>query len=95
MERRDTTTRIAVSQLIEARSAGDVSGVAAMLREIRANDVETAKMLGLYEPERVDVSVSTDPTAILADARDRWLQAIAAREQQQLSSPILEAEVVE
>lgn len=96
LERRDATTRIAVSQLTESRRAGDTSGVAAMLREIRQNDVETAKMLGLYEPARVDVNVTTDPSAIIIEARDRMLAALAEREQRQLSpTPILEAEVIE
>lgn len=92
LERRDTTTRIAVSQLIEARSAGDVSGVAAMLREIRANDVETAKMLGLYEPERVDVNVNHDPVALLDQVEAALLER--DRQRQLTSGNVIEAEVI-
>ena len=80
LERRDATTRIAVSQLIDASRVGDVSGVAAMLREIRHNDVETAKMLGLYEPAKVDVSVSHDATAII-DRMETDLLALVAKQQ--------------
>lgn len=78
LERRDTATRLAVSQLLECHREGDASGMASMLREIRQNDVETAKMLGLYEPERVEVQVSTDAAAILADTRKRLMEAVDA-----------------
>jgi hypothetical protein len=94
--RRDTTTAAAMAQLIECRQNRDVPGVAAMMREIRQNDVETAKMLGLYEPTRVDVNVTQTPAAIIAESRERLLAALAEREQRQLpNAPILEAEVVE
>lgn len=97
LERRDTTTRIAVSQLTEARRAGDISGVAAMIREIRQNDVETAKMLGLYEPQRVDVNVNTDP-AVIINRLEAELLALVAQREPQAAIPtqgnIIEAEVV-
>lgn len=88
LERRDTTTRLAVAQLMEARRAGDTSGMAAMLREIRQNDVETARMLGLYEPDRVDVNVSQSASAIVADARHRLLAVVDAEvvEQKELGA---------
>lgn len=90
LERRDTTTRIAVGQLIEAQRAGDTSGMAAMLREIRQNDAETAKMLGLYEPAQVDVSVTAAPAAeIVASARERLFAALAQRER----PPVIDAEI--
>lgn len=96
MERRDATTRIAVSQLIEARSAGDVSGVAAMLREIRANDVETAKMLGLYEPSKVDVNVSHDATAIIDRMESELLALVANRPPENaIGGTIIDADVEE
>lgn len=98
LERRDVATRIAVAQLLNASRAGDVTAVAAMLREIRHNDVETAKMLGLYEPAKVDVNVTTDATAIIDRMESELLAVLAQRPpQHQLTTaaPILEAEVIE
>lgn len=96
LERRDATTRIAVSQLIDARRNGDVPGVAAMLREIRHNDVETAKMLGLYEPAKVDVNVTTDATAIIDRMETELLALVANRPPQAaLSGNIIDAEIEE
>ncbi len=98
LERRDVATRVAVGQLLNASRAGDVPGVAAMLREIRHNDVETAKMLGLYEPAKVDVNVTTDATAIIDRMESELLAVLAQRPpQHQLptAAPILEAEVIE
>jgi hypothetical protein len=93
LERRDATTGMAVAQLIEARRARDTTGMAAMLREIRQNDVETAKMLGLYQPARVDVSVFTDPGAIISRAEADLLALNAEREQRrQLLPAIIDAE---
>jgi hypothetical protein len=80
--RRDATTQIAVAQLIEARRVGDIAGVATMMREIRQNDVETAKMLGLYEPAKVDVNLTQSLPALIADIRQR-------------TNEVLDAEVVE
>ena len=62
--------------------------MAAMLREIRQNDVETARMLGLYEPDRVDVNVSQSASAIVADARHRLLAVVDAEvvEQKELGA---------
>jgi hypothetical protein len=80
--RRDATTQIAVAQLIEARRVGDIAGVATMMREIRQNDVETAKMLGLYEPAKVDVNLTQSLPALIADVRQR-------------TNEVLDAEVVE
>ncbi|TXH19785.1 MAG: hypothetical protein E6R06_23710 [Mycobacterium sp.] len=98
LERRDVATRIAVGQLLSASRAGDVTAVAAMLREIRHNDVETAKMLGLYEPAKVDVNVTTDATAIIDRMESELLAVLSQRPpQHQLTTaaPILEAEVIE
>lgn len=100
LERRDVTTRMAVSQLMEARRNGDVSGVAAMLREIRQNDVETAKMLGLYAPEQLDVTVDSAP--VLA-ATTEWLRqineaataAVGGGQPAALSAGVIDAEVIE
>lgn len=86
LERRDTTTRIAVGQLIEAQRAGDATAMAQMLREIRQNDVETAKMLGLYEPERVEVNLTQSPSAILDRAEAELLALVP---------PIIDAEIEE
>ena len=97
LERRDATTRIAVGQLLSASGSGDVSGVAAMLREIRHNDVETAKMLGLYEPAKVDVTVSHDATAII-DRMETDLLALVAKQQPAqaaLGGNIIDAEIEE
>lgn len=96
LERRDATTRIAVAQLTEARRAGDVPGVAAMLREIRQNDVETAKMLGLYEPARVDVTVSADPSAALV-AKIAEVEALLlerGRQRELLPGNVIEGELI-
>jgi hypothetical protein len=100
MERRDATTRMAVDQLMDARRAGDTSGMAMMIREIRQNDVETAKLLGLYEPERVEVTVSA-PAAAIIDQAERELLALMANRpgfQQIAAAPaapvVIDAEVI-
>ncbi|KWX25629.1 hypothetical protein AFM11_05230 [Mycolicibacterium wolinskyi] len=96
MERRDATTRLAVAQLMQAKRAGDTSGMAAMLREIRQNDVETAKMLGLYEPARLDVTVTQTPTALIDRFEADLLALVAEREPQPaLRGNVIDAEVEE
>lgn len=96
LERRDLTTRLAVTQLMEAKRHGDTSGMAAMLREIRQNDVETAKMLGLYEPERVDLTVSSSAAAII-DRMEADLLALAAQQRPQtaIGTTVIDADVEE
>lgn len=74
----DTTTSAAMAQLLECRQSRDVSGMAAMMREIRLNAAETAKMFGLYEPERVDVNVTQTLPALIADTRQRMLEVLDA-----------------
>jgi hypothetical protein len=97
--RRDTTTAAAVAQLVECRRSGDVSGLAAMIREIRQNDVETAKMLGLYEPARVDVNVSADPsTALIGKLAEVETLLLERAQQRQLLPAVpntIDAEVIE
>ena len=82
-----------------ARARHDDDTLLSLNRELDRISTRRARLLGLDAPERqqVDVNVSTDPSAIIAEARDRMLAALAEREQRQLPTapPILEAEVIE
>ena len=87
-------------RLTEALRNNDDDRILAYSKEIRATVAERSKLAGAYAPQRtqVDVTVSTDPSAIIAESRERLLAALAEREQRQLptiAAPILEAEVVE
>lgn len=61
-----------------AEADGDHQAVAQLSAALDRADSETAKVLGFYAPERVDVNVSATPAAIVAEARERLLAAIDA-----------------
>lgn len=91
----ETRTRALTQRFAAAYKAGDDDTLVTLNREIVRNEAELAKLGGLYEPERVDVNVTTDPAALIAQTRDRLLAVLAEREQRQLPvTPIIEAEVV-
>lgn len=91
----ETRTRALTQRFVAAYQAKDDDTLVMLNREIARNEVELAKLDGLYEPERVDVTVTADPSALIAQTRDRLLAVLAEREQRQLpATPIIEAEVV-
>ncbi|ORV98451.1 hypothetical protein AWC13_13445 [Mycobacterium kubicae] len=91
----ETRTRAMTQRFVAAYRAGDDDTLVMLNREITRNEVELAKIGGLYEPERVDVTVTADPSALIAQTRERLLAVLAEREQHQLpATPIIEAEVV-
>lgn len=76
--RRRKSIGLAFKSLAEAQLAGDHQAVARLLDSIVKADADMAKMYGLYAPEQVDVTVSTDPAAVLADTRRRLIEVIDA-----------------
>lgn len=91
----ETRTRAMTARFTAAFTAGDDDTMIALNREIVRNEAELAKIAGLYEPERVDVNVSADPSAIIANAEQQLLALIAERQHQLPASPVIDAEVVE
>lgn len=74
----ETRTRAMTARFTSAFTAGDDDTLIALNREIVRNEAELAKIGGLYEPERVNVGVVQDPSAIIADARRRLLSVVDA-----------------
>ncbi|ULE33345.1 hypothetical protein [Mycobacterium sp. IDR2000157661] len=74
----ETRTRAMTARFTSAFTAGDDDTLIALNREIVRNEAELAKIGGLYEPERVNVNVVQDPSAIIADARQRLLSVVDA-----------------
>ncbi len=99
--RADETLRITQSvlfgRLAAATQRGDDDVITSMAKEIRATVAERSKLAGAYAPQRteVDVTVSADPAAVIADAERQLLALIAERQQPLPAAPILDAEVVE
>lgn len=92
----ETRTRAMTQRFVAAYKSGDDDTLVTLNREIARNEIELAKLGGLYEPERVDVTVTADPSALVDQTRDRLLSVLAEREQRPLpAAPILEAEVVQ
>lgn len=98
----DETLRITQSvlfgRLAAATQRGDDETLTRVAKEIRATVAERSKLAGAYAPQRteVDVTVTTDPSAIIARAEADLLALVAERQQHQLpATPILEAEVIE
>lgn len=93
----ETRTRALSQRFVAAFQTRDDDTLVTLNREILRNEAELAKIGGLYEPSTVNVNVTTDPSAIIAETRDRLLAALAEREQRQLPTAptILEAEVIE
>ncbi|WP_233164911.1 hypothetical protein [Mycobacterium sp. AT1] len=77
---------------------GDDDTALAYAKEIRATVTERAKLAGAYAPQRteVDVSVSTDVTAVIDRLESELLTLVAQRQpQHQLSGNIIDAEIEE
>jgi hypothetical protein len=97
----DETLRITQSvlfgRLAAAAQRGDDDVLARMAKEIRATVAERSKLVGAYSPQRteVDVNLSADPSAIIADAERQLLALITERQQSLPAAPILDAEVVD
>jgi hypothetical protein len=96
----DETLRITQSvlfgRLAAAAHSGDDENLARMAKEIRSTVAERSKLVGAYAPQRteVDVNVSADATAIIANAEQQLLALIAERQHQLPAAQILDAEVV-
>lgn len=74
-------TRALTQRFVIAFRDGDDNTLASLNREIRANEVELAKIDGMYEPEQIQVNITTaeDTRArLLAIASERDRQAIGA-----------------
>ncbi|OBK97739.1 hypothetical protein A5645_05540 [Mycobacterium asiaticum] len=97
----DETLRITQSvlfgRLAAAAKRGDDDAITGMAKEIRATVAERSKLAGAYPAQRteVEVTVSADPAAVIADAERQLLALIAERQQPLPVAPILDAEVVE
>lgn len=94
----ETRTRALTQRFVEAFKAKDDDTLVTLNREIARNEVELAKLGGLYEPARVDVTVTADPSALIAQTRDRLLAVLAEREQHQpaaIGGGVIEGEVIE
>jgi hypothetical protein len=91
----ETRTRAMTARFTAAFASGDDDTLIALNREIVRNESELAKIGGLYEPERVDVNVSADPSAIIANAEQQLLALITERQHALPAAQILDAEVVE
>ncbi|WP_156664392.1 hypothetical protein [Mycobacterium sp. 852002-51613_SCH5001154] len=74
----ESRTRAMTARFTAALTAGDDDTLIALNREIVRNEAELAKIGGLYEPERVNVHVTQNPSAIIADARQRLLSVVDA-----------------
>lgn len=85
------------TRYLQALKAGDDDTALRYSKELRPIIAERAELAGAYAPERaeLDVNVTADPSALIAQTRDRLLAVLAEREQRQLPvTPIIEAEVV-
>ncbi|STZ60802.1 Uncharacterised protein [Mycolicibacterium tokaiense] len=91
------TQSVLFGRLAAATQSGDDETLTKLAKEIRATVAERSKLAGAYAPQRteVDVTVSGDPTAIIANAERELLALIAERQQSLPAAPILEAEVIE
>lgn len=91
------TQSVLFGRMAAAAQRGDDDMIARMAKEIRATVSERSKLVGAYAPQRteVDVNVSSNPTAIIADAERQLLALINERQQTLPAAPILEAEVIE
>lgn len=91
------TQSVLFGRMAAATHRGDDETLTKLAKEIRATVAERSKLAGAYAPQRteVDVTVSGDPTAIIANAERELLALIAERQQSLPAAPILEAEVIE
>lgn len=91
------TQSVLFGRLAVATQSGDDETLTKVAKEIRATVAERSKLAGAYAPQRteVDVNVSGDPSAIIANAERELLALVAERQQSLPAAPILDAEVVE
>ncbi|OBF42829.1 hypothetical protein A5719_10320 [Mycolicibacterium peregrinum] len=93
----ESRTRALTQRFVAAYQAKNDDALVMLNREIARNEVELAKLGGLYEPARLDVTVTADPSALIAQARDRLLAVLAEREQHQpaaIGGGVIEGEVI-
>jgi hypothetical protein len=74
----ETRSRAMTARFTAAFTAGDDDTLVTLNREIARNEVELAKLAGMYAPEQLNVNVTQTPAAIIAEARDRLLAAVDA-----------------
>lgn len=79
IERKRVTTGSALAALARAQAAGDHQMVATLVGVISRSDAELAKLYGLsHQNVSVDVNVTTDAAAVIAEARTRLLDIVDA-----------------
>lgn len=85
------------TRYLTALQSGDDDTSLRYAKEISSTVAERAKLVGAYAPQRaeVDVTVTADPTAIIADAERQLLALVAERQQSLPATPILDVEVVD
>jgi hypothetical protein len=71
-------TRALDNRFAVAFRAGDDQKMVDLNRAILANEAELAKVGGFYAPEQIDVSLTADPAAVIAQARTRLLEIVDA-----------------
>jgi hypothetical protein len=74
----ETRIRALSQRFVAAFRSGDDDTLVTLNREIRGNEVELAKLGGFYAPEQIDVSLTADPAAVIAQARTRLLEIVDA-----------------
>ncbi len=72
------TSSVLFGRFADAARREDDDTLALLNRELVRNRDQLAKLGGLYQPERVDVTVSTSASEIIADARQRLLAVVDA-----------------
>jgi hypothetical protein len=91
----ETRTRAMTARFTAAFTVGDDDTLIALNREIVRNEAELAKIGGIYEPERVNVNVATDPTAIIDRMESELLALVAQRQPRPaLGGNAIEGEVI-
>ncbi len=96
VERKRVTLGTALSSLAQAKQAGDHQVVARLIDVITRADAELARLYGLNAPEQVDVTVTTDPRAVIDRLEAELLALVSGRQPQTaLGGNVIEAEVIE
>ncbi|POX87612.1 hypothetical protein C3473_28280 [Mycobacterium kansasii] len=92
----ETRTRAMSQRFAAAFRNGDDDTLVTLNREIRANEIELAKLGGFYAPEQVDVNVTHDATAIIDRMESELLALVANRPPQNaIGGTIIDADVEE
>lgn len=78
VERKRVTLGAALRSLAESQKAGDHQSVARLIDVITRADAELARLYGLNAPDKLDVTVTQTPAAIIAEARTRLLEVVDA-----------------